>query len=68
MAAENHSDEPMNVKAFREAFWKLVGSPTRGDMINTLVTDITHVMEDAESLRQSVEDLQNDLLALWKSQ
>ena len=59
-------DEPMRVTAFREALWNLMGEPTKAEALDTIATDLNHVMEDLESLKQSMEALQTDLLGLWK--
>jgi len=60
-------EQDPKLAAFREALYKLLGEPTHKDKLDTIATDLLHVSEDVDSLRQSMENLENDLLALWKS-
>lgn len=48
---------------FREALYKLIGQPINADKIDTIATDLRHISEDIDSLRQSLKQLEEDLTA-----
>lgn len=64
MAEDEQKEEPYETKLMRDALYKLLGEPTDKDKLDTIATDLRHISEDLESLRQSWQQLQEDLLGL----
>jgi len=51
-------------KLFQSALYKLIGQPTKTDKLDTIATDLKHISEDIDTLRQSFKQLEEDLLSL----
>lgn len=64
MAEDEQQEEPVETKLLREALYKLLGQPTDKDKMDTIATDLRHISEDLESLRQSWQQLEDDLFGL----
>jgi len=64
MAEDEQQEEPVETKLLREALYKLLGQPTDKDKLDTVATDLRHISEDLETLRQSWRQLEDDLFGL----